>query len=253
MTQRVLITAGADGIGLEIAKSFLKNNARVWITDINQDAINDLPDGIQGSCLDVVDEIGMSNLYDKIIKAWGGLDVLCANAGIAGPTAAIDQISLKDWSHCLKVNLDGTFIAAKYAAKIFKKQNSGVLNITSSTAGQYGYPHRSPYCAAKWGVIGLMKTLAMELGPSGIRVNAICPGAVEGARMESVLANESKVTGLTREKIYDGYSAGTSMQTWIDAHDIAEMIVFLSSKKARFVSGQVIAVDGDTFNPNPQI
>jgi NAD(P)-dependent dehydrogenase (short-subunit alcohol dehydrogenase family) len=151
------------------------------------------------------------------------------------------------------VNLDGTFIATKYAAKIFKNQEYGIINITSSTAGQYGYPNRSPYSTAKWGVIGLMKTLSMELGSFGIRVNAICPGAVEGERMERVLARESKVTGLSRDKIYQGYSAGTSMQTWVEGSDIAEMAVFLSSREARFVSGQIIAVDGHTFNPNPQL
>ena len=253
MKQRVLITAGADGIGLAMANCFLKNNASVWVTDINQEALKALPDGVQGSCVNVCDEVGMRDLFCEIMQSWGGLDVLCANAGIAGPTAAIDEISLKDWQHCLSVNLDGTFIATKYAAKIFKNQEYGIINITSSTAGQYGYPNRSPYSTAKWGVIGLMKTLSMELGSFGIRVNAICPGAVEGERMERVLARESKVTGLSRDKIYQGYSAGTSMQTWVESSDIAEMAVFLSSREARFVSGQIIAVDGHTFNPNPQL
>ena len=168
-------------------------------------------------------------------------------------TSTIDQIALSDWQHCLKVNLDGTFIAAKYAASIFKKQGSGVINITSSTAGQYGYPNRSPYSTAKWGVLGLMKTLAMELGPFGVRVNAICPGAVEGARMERVMTSEAKTSGQTRDEIYKGYAKGTSMQKWVEGLDIAEMAVFLASKEARFVSGQTIAVDGDTFNPNPQL
>ena len=253
MKQRVLITAGADGIGLAMAKCFLKKNATVWVTDINQEALNALPDGIQGSCINVCDEEGMRNLFNTIMQSWGGLDVLCSNAGIAGPTAAIDEISLNDWRNCVSVNLDGTFIATKYAAKIFKDQRHGIINITSSTAGQYGYPNRSPYSSAKWGVIGLMKTLSMELGSYGIRVNAICPGAVEGDRMEGVLARESKVTGLSRNQIYKGYSAGTSMQTWVEGNDIAEMAVFLASKEARYVSGQIIAVDGGTFNPNPQV
>ncbi|MAV01546.1 MAG: 3-oxoacyl-[acyl-carrier-protein] reductase [Rhodobacteraceae bacterium] len=253
MRQRVLITAGADGIGLEIAKCFLKKNALVWVADLNQNAIDNLPKSINARCVDVCDEIGMKALFDEISKTWGGLDVLCANAGIAGPTATIDQIALSDWQHCLKVNLDGTFIAAKYAASIFKKQGSGVINITSSTAGQYGYPNRSPYSTAKWGVLGLMKTLAMELGPFGVRVNAICPGAVEGARMERVMTSEAKTSGQTRDEIYKGYAKGTSMQKWVEGLDIAEMAVFLASKEARFVSGQTIAVDGDTFNPNPQL
>ena len=251
MRQRVLITAGADGIGLEIAKCFLKKNALVWVADLNQIAIDNLPKEIRASCVDVCDEVGMKALFDEIINTWGGLDVLCANAGIAGPTAEIDNIALSDWQSCLKVNLDGTFIAAKYAACIFKNQKSGVISITSSTAGQHGYPYRAPYCTAKWGVIGLMKTLAMELGPFGVRVNAICPGAVEGTRMERVMENEAKASGKTRDEIYKGYAKGTSMQKWVEGLDIAEMMVFLASKGARFVSGQIIAVDGDTFNPNP--
>ena len=98
-----------------------------------------------------------------------------------------------------------------------------------------------------------MKTLAMELGPFGVRVNAICPGAVEGARMERVMTSEAKTSGQTRDEIYKGYAKGTSMQKWVEGLDIAEMAVFLASKEARFVSGQTIAVDGDTFNPNPQL
>ena len=98
MKQRVLITAGAAGIGLAMANCFLKNNASVWVTDINQEALKALPDGVQGSCVNVCDEVGMRDLFCEIMQSWGGLDVLCANAGIAGPTAAIDEISLKDES-----------------------------------------------------------------------------------------------------------------------------------------------------------
>ena len=214
MKQRVLITAGADGIGLAMANCFLKNNASVWVTDINQEALKALPDGVQGSCVNVCDEVGMRDLFCEIMQSWGGLDVLCANAGIAGPTAAIDEISLKDWQNCLSVNLDGTFIATKYAAKIFKNQEYGVINITSSTAGQYGYPNRSPYCAAKWGVIGLMKTLSMELGSFGIRVNAICPGSVSGDRMKKVIEAKSKSIGISEKQLKKDYESMTSLKTF---------------------------------------
>ena len=125
--------------------------------------------------------------------------------------------------------------------------------ITSSTAGIYGYPNRAPYCVAKWGVIGLMKTAAMELGPHGIRVNAILPGAVEGPRMEAVLEAEAEAKGMTRDQVYEGYASGTSMQSFVTAKDIADMAVFLASPGARRVSGQVISVDGHTVNPDPQV
>ena len=160
--------------------------------------------------------------------------------------------ALDDWRACVSVNLEGAFLTAKYAAPLMKRAGSGVMILTSSTAGQFGYPNRAPYAAAKWAVIGLMKTLAMELGPHGVRANAICPGAVEGPRMEGVLAREADAKGMTRDQVYAGYASGTSMRTFIEAHDIAEMAWFLASGAARYVSGQVIAVDGHTENPDPK-
>ena len=204
-------------------------------------------------CLDVTDEPAMAALFAEIEAEWGGLDTLCANAGIAGPTALVEDIALADWRACLAVNLEGAFLAAKYAAPMMKRQGAGVMLLTSSTVGLTGYPRRAPYAAAKWAVLGLMKTLAMELGPHGIRANALCPGAVEGLRMEAVMDREAAAKGLTRQEIHDAYASGTSMRTWVTGADIANMAVFLASPEARFVSGQVIAVDGHTFNPDPKV
>ena len=136
---------------------------------------------------------------------------------------------------------------------MLKRQRSGVVLITSSTAGQYGYPNRAPYAAAKWGMVGLGKTLAMELGPHGVRCNVICPGAVEGPRMEGVLEREAAAKGMTRNQVYEGYASGTSMGSFVEGRDIANMAVFLASDAARLVSGQVIAVDGHTVNPDPKV
>ena len=183
----------------------------------------------------------------------GRIDVLCANAGIARPTALIEDVALEDFRTCVSVNLEGAFIAAKHADPSMKAAGTGAIIITSSTAGIYGYPNRAPYAAAKWAMIGLMKTLAMELGPFGIRANAICPGAVEGSRIEGVLNREAKAKGMTRDQVYDGYAAGTSMRSFVEACDIANMAVFLGSDGARLVSGQVIAVDGHTENPDPKV
>lgn len=250
---RVLITAGASGIGRAMAQAFDEAGARVWVADLDQTALTDCPAGWQATCLDVTDEAAVAALFAQIADAWGGLDVLCLNAGIAGPTAAIEDVSLAEWRACVGVNLDGAFLAAKHAVPLMKPQKAGSIIVTSSTAGLYGYPNRSPYAAAKWAVIGLTKTLAMELGPHGIRANAICPGAVEGPRMEGVLAREAQIKGMTREAVYDGYASGTSMRSWVTAEDIAAMAVFLGSDAARLVSGQVIAVDGHTENPDPKI
>ena len=253
MAKRVLITAGASGIGLAMAEAYAASGAQVWITDINEQALDKAPDTWQRNLVDASDEAQMAALFGDIAQDWGGLDVLCANAGVAGPTALVEDVALEDWKKCVSINLEGAFLSAKYTAPMMKTQNSGAIILTSSTAGLNGYPNRSPYASAKWAVIGLMKTLAMELGPFGVRVNAICPGAVEGPRMEGVLEREALAKGMTRDQVYDGYAKGTSMRSFVTAEDIANMAVFLGSDGARLVSGQAIAVDGHTENPDPKI
>ena len=246
---KVLITAGASGIGLAMAQAFAGRGDEVWVTDVDSAALAALPQGITGRHCDAVDE-------DRLVEAMGeigALDVLCANAGIAGPTAKVEDVVLSDWRTCVSVNLEGAFLAAKHALPAMKAAGQGAVVFTSSTAGQFGYPNRAPYSAAKWAIIGLMKTVAMEAGPFGVRANAICPGAVEGPRMEGVLAREAAAKGMTRDQVYDGYAAGTSMRSFVEAEDIAQMAVFLASDAARMVSGQVIAVDGHTENPDPKV
>lgn len=253
MSGRVLVTAGASGIGRAMAQAFHDAGAQVWVADLDAAALAGCPDSWGRTPLDVTDEAAVAAMFAEIDARWGGLDVVCANAGIAGPTALVEDVALADWRACLAVNLDGAFLCAKYAAPMLKAQGAGAIILTSSTAGQYGYPNRSPYAAAKWAVIGLMKTLAMELGPFGVRVNAICPGSVEGPRMEGVLAREAAAKGMTRDQVYDGYASGTSMGRFVEAADIAAMAMFLASDGARLVSGQVIAVDGHTVNPDPKV
>ncbi|MCB1367912.1 MAG: SDR family oxidoreductase [Rhodobacteraceae bacterium] len=250
---RVLITAGAAGIGRAMGEAFAARGWQVWVTDVDQAALDSLPADWQRDCVDVTDEATVSAMFARLRAEWGGLDALCANAGIAGPTARISEIDLADWRRCVSVNLEGAFLAAKHAAPMMQAARSGAMILTSSTAGQFGYPNRAPYAAAKWAVIGLMKTLAMELGEFNIRANAICPGSVEGDRMEGVLQREAAIKGMTRDQVYRGYADGTSMKSFVNATDIANMAVFLASPEARFVSGQVIAVDGHTVNPDPKI
>lgn len=250
---RVLVTAGASGIGRAIAAGFAGAGARVWVVDVDAGALADLPAEWRATRASVSDEPALAALFAEISTEWGGLDVVCANAGIAGPTAPVEAVTLEDWRACMAVNLEGAFLVAKHAAPGMKAQGSGSIIFTSSTAGLYGFPNRAPYASAKWGVIGLMKTVAMELGPFGIRANAICPGAVEGPRMAGVVAREAAAKGTTPEAIRAGYAAGTSLRTWVEAEDVAAMAVFLGSEAARRISGQVIAVDGHTENPDPKV
>lgn len=245
----MLVTAGAGGIGRAMAKAFDGAGFEVWVTDVDEAALGDLPDHWTRRRADASDEGEVAALFHDL---GGRLDVLCANAGVAGPTAAVEHVALSDWRSCMAVNLEGAFLAAKHAAPIMKAASGGTMILTSSTAGLYGYPNRAPYAAAKWGVIGLMKTLAMELGPHGISVNAIAPGAVEGPRMEGVMDREAAAKGMSREAVYAGYAAGTSLRTFVRAEDVAAMALFLGSDAAARISGQVIAVDGHTENPDPK-
>ena len=251
--KNVLITAGASGIGKRIAEKFFDKGYNIWVCDIDETALEKVSQSWRTSLVDVSDEAQVKALFDMIAGEWGSIDAVCCNAGIAGPTGPIEGVSLNDWQKCLSVNLEGSFLTSKYAVPLMKKVSKGSILFTSSTAGIYGYPNRSPYSAAKWAVVGFMKTLAMELGPFGIRSNAVCPGSVEGPRMELVMAREAKLKGITRDQVYKAYASSNSMGSFIQEDDIANMMVFLASEDAKFVSGQVISVDGHTENPDPKI
>lgn len=251
MTRRVLITAGANGIGLVMARAFAALGDRVWVTDVDETAIAALPPGIRGTLCDASSEAAMDLLFTDLAQDWGGLDVGIANAGIKGPTAAIEDMALEGWHQCLAVNLDGAMLLARGAARLMKPARKGVITFISSTSGLYGTPFRAPYVAAKWGVIGLMKTVAMELGPHGIRANAICPGSVNGPRIDRVIEAEAATKGMTPDAVRQGYASGTAMKRLTDPQDVADMALYLASDGARMVSGQALAVDGMTYNVDP--
>lgn len=251
--QKVLITAGASGLGKAMATAFDAVGASVWVVDINQEALNSCPDSWQKSKLDVTNEAAVAILFSEIEQRWKSIDVLCSNAGIAGPTAKLENVEFAEWQRCVSVNLEGAFLFSKYATPLMKAQKAGCMLFTSSTAGLYGFPNRAPYAAAKWGIIGFMKTVAMELGPFNIRANTICPGCVEGDRIEGVMEREAALKGTSRDAIFDAYTGGTSMRCFVSAEDVANMAVFLASEGARRVSGQVIAIDGHTENPDPKV
>ena len=248
-SKRVVITAGAAGIGRALALAFHNTGAKVAVCDLDANAIAELakiqPE-IIGHVADVTDPDDMAAFLAAVDHAFGGVDIAIANAGTGGPAGPIEGLDLKEWQACISANLDGTFLLCGWAARHMKAQKSGSMILISSTAGLFGYPMRSPYATAKWGVIGLMKTLACELGSYGVRVNAICPGAVEGARMERVLAKEAAATAKDVEEVREIYVKGVSMKTWVSADDIADAAMFLCSPAASKISGLAMPVDGHT-------
>ncbi len=247
--QRVLITAAASGIGCAVAKAFLDNGAKVHICDINDDQLSACTTSLPGagvSRVDVSDPAQVDQLFEELISNLGGLDVLVNNAGIAGPTAAVENISPEEWDRTMAININGQFYCARRAVPLLKAAGGGAIINMSSSAGLLGYPMRSPYAASKWAVIGLTKTMAMELGEYGIRVNAVCPNAVEGPRMDAVIAAEAKAKGISEKEVYEGLVQGTSMRTFVTTDDVANMILFLCSASGSKISGQSLSVDGFT-------
>jgi NAD(P)-dependent dehydrogenase (short-subunit alcohol dehydrogenase family) len=188
----------------------------------------------------------MQHFFAQVTERFAGVDIFISNAGTGGPAGPLDELQYDAWQACLSVNLNGAFLGARWASEMMRAQGAGVILFMSSSSGLHGVPMRSPYVAAKWGLIGLTKTLAMELGPSGVRVNAICPGAVEGDRMQHVLEIEANATARSLEEIRQQYSQGVSLRRFVSPEDIADMAVFLSSEAARQVTGQALAVDGHT-------
>ena len=159
--------------------------------------------------------------------------------------AAVEEMDPDEFDRCVQVNLGSAFRCTRLAVPLLKERKGSIINI-ASTAGIFGYPLRSPYAAAKWGVIGLTKSWAMELGPDGVRVNAICPGSVGGPRMDGVIEREAAALGIRPDEIRRGYEQQVSMKSFIDASDIGETVSFLAAPAARFISGQVLSVDGHT-------
>lgn len=246
MAERVLLTAGASGIGRAIAEAFCAGGGVVHLCDIDEDALTDLPDGAVGSLVDVGDEAALEAWLTEAMDAMGGCDVLVNNAGVAGQAGPIEGMDLADWRASFAVNLEAQMITCRAAVPVMKAAGAGSIINIASTSGQYAVPYRAPYVAAKWGVIGLTKTVASEAGPFGVRCNAICPGAVDGPRMERVIAAEAGASGRSEAAVREQYSEGVSLRRFAEPREIAELCVFLASDAARFISGQSIAVDGNT-------
>lgn len=245
---RVLITAGAAGIGLSIARAFHATGARVYICDIDRErlaaALRAMP-GLAGSACEIGDRAATAAMMADALRHLGGLDVLVNNAGIGGPTRPLSELDPADWDAVLRVNLTGTFDVTRLAIPHLIAAGGGTILNMSSAAGRFGYANRSPYSASKWALVGLTKTLSMELGQHGIRVNAIAPGPVAGERAERVFAGRAQLSGRSIEEEKLLGLASLSLKYLVDPADIGQLCVFLASPAAKSISGQLIPIDGD--------
>jgi NAD(P)-dependent dehydrogenase (short-subunit alcohol dehydrogenase family) len=246
---RVLVTAGAGGIGLEVARSFVAEGARVHVCDVDQKALRALGKSdpkITRSKADVSDRRQVAKLFKEALAVLKGLDVLVNNAGIAGPTGKVDEIAPEDWDRCLAIDITGQFNCARLAVPHLRQsKNASIVNL-SSAAGRLGFPLRTPYSAAKWAVVGFSKSLAAELGPDGIRCNAIQPGIVAGPRIDRVMENKARARGISPAAMLEEALSVVSMRTTVTPQQIADAIVFICSERGRTISGQAISICGDT-------
>ena len=248
-----VISAGADGIGFAIAKKIIIAGGKVFICDINKKKVNEInkkyKNKIYATAMDCKNPAEIKNYFHKL-KSLKKIDGLINNIGIAGPTKSLENIKIEEWEETIKTNLHSHFYYTKYSIPFLKKaKKSSIINL-SSTAGLYGFAQRSPYTASKWAVIGLTKTLAMELGKYKIRVNAICPGSVEGDRMKRVVDAKALLTKTNPKKVKQEFESMVSLQTFVNKEDIASMALFLLSDESQNISGQAMIVDGNTERMN---
>ena len=249
--QRALITGAGSGIGKVMAQHFEKAGARIWICDADtnnlEQSLKENPDW-NGTPCDVSDENQVDQLFKEMSDSFGGLEILVNNAGIAGPTAPVEKIDPDEWRRSVGVNLNGAFYCTRLATPLLKNSpKASIINI-SSVAGRLGFARRLPYASTKWAMIGFTESLAKELGPSGIRVNALLPGIVEGPRIEGVFQARAESEGVPYEEVRDRVLNNVSMKRMVSAGDVAEMAVFLCSEAGKNISGQSISVCGNVEN-----
>jgi NAD(P)-dependent dehydrogenase (short-subunit alcohol dehydrogenase family) len=249
---RVMISGAAAGIGRVMLERFVEARARVHICNTSPQVLDQcreaLP-GVGGTVADVGQDGEVARWFDEAQAVLGGLDVLINNAGIAGPTGPVEELAPADWLRTMDVNINGMFYCTRRAVPLLKRaaaEHGGAVIVNlSSAAGRVGYPLRTPYAASKWAVVGFTKSLSMELGPLGIRVNAILPGPVAGPRIERVIAAKAQAMGKSHEEVRDLYTQHASLRRFVTAEDVANMALFLCTEQARNISGQALAVDGD--------
>ena len=256
LNKKIIISAAANGIGWSIAQECMLNGAIVYVTDKNNESLDKISKHKLHEKQLFLDKVNSENFkevedyFNKIKHKVDNIDALINNVGIAGPTGKLEELNINDWKETIDININSHFYFTKLSIPLLKNNKGGSIINLSSTAGLFGFPLRSPYATSKWGIIGMTKSLAIELGENNIRVNAICPGSVAGDRMKKVIKAKAQSLGVKEENLQKDYESMVSLKSFVDKKDISNMAVFLLSEEAQKISGQVMTVDGNTERMN---
>jgi len=246
----VMVTGGGRGIGRAVALAFGREGANVMLASRSKDRLEATAAELRAlgtkpmvAVLTVTDETAVAAAVREAHQSTGRLDVLVNNAGVGGPTTPGHEMNAADWRETLEVNLTGAFLCAKHAIPhLVASEHGRIINITS-IAGQIGYALRSPYAASKWGMIGLTRSLALEVGPKGVTVNAIAPGSTRGERLANVVRDRAAVLGKTPEEVErEFFVSASALGRLVEPEEIAAAAVFLASDDARNITGDTLTV-----------
>lgn len=245
-----IVTGGGTGIGKAIATTFAQAGAHVVVSGRTRETIGPVADAIGGTAVlcDVAKLDEVEALFAQALTITGKVDVLVNNAGQSGPIGNIADVDLDAWRACIEINLFGTVNGLRVASRIMSAQGSGSIINMSSLMGLKGYPMRSAYCATKFAVIGLTETVAREIGPAGVRVNALCPGAISGELMDRVVARRAAAEGRDpAEIIKQNYTDVAALRRWVTPEEVAAAALFLASDASSSLTGERIRTDAGRF------
>ena len=241
-----LVTGGGTGIGLAIATTFRDAGATVVVVGRDASRLAKAATTIRAIALpaDVTDESSVAAMFAAIDAQCGGLDILVNNAGVAGPVAPAETIDVGTWDETMAINVRGTILCIKHAVPRMRKRGGGSIINMSSLMGMRGMPMRSAYTASKYAVLGITDAVAQEVGVDNIRVNALCPGAVNGDLMQRVIAARVTAEGRTAEDIIrNNYTDKASLRRWVEPAEVAAAALFLASPASAAITGERLRVD----------
>jgi len=246
--QRVLVTGGAGGLGLVIARRFLENDASVHLCDCSPaalaQALASFP-GMHGTVADVARSTEVAQCVGEAREWMGGIDVLVNCAAEVGPRAPLEEIDDEEWIRTLEVNLTGMFYCIRAVVPMMREQRSGSIVNVGSTSARTGLPRRTAFVASKAGVLGLTGNVARELGPDNVRCNAVLPGILDNAAGRELVARRARERRLSADEVEADLLSYVSMRSWIAPEEVADLVVYLASHAARHVTGQTIGVCGN--------